>query len=136
LFCDDAGSVVAAAHAGWRGLLAGVLENTVQAMNLPATQLMAWLGPAIGPQAFEVGGEVREAFVARDAAAAGAFTTTGVPGKYLADLYLLARQRLRGCGVARVLGGGLCTFSDAERFYSYRRDGVCGRMATLIWLQD
>lgn len=134
LFCDDAGTVVAAAHAGWRGLLAGVLENTVQAMNRPAQQIQAWLGPAIGPQAFEVGAEVRDAFIARDPQAAEAFIA-GLPGKYFADLYLLARQRLQHRGVSRVYGGGLCTFTDAERFYSFRRDGVTGRMATLIWLQ-
>lgn len=135
LFCDDAGTVVGAAHAGWRGLLAGVLENTVQAMHRPASQLMAWLGPAIGPQAFEVGSEVREAFVARDPAAAQAFVA-GAPGKYWADLYLLARQRLQQRGMTRVYGGDLCTVRDAERFYSFRRDGVTGRMASLIWLQD
>ncbi len=135
LFCDDAGTVVGAAHAGWRGLLAGVLENTVQAMNRPAHQLMAWLGPAIGPRAFEVGSEVREAFVARDPAAAQAFVA-GAAGKYLADLYMLARLRLQRHGLTRIHGGDLCTFSDSERFYSYRRDGVTGRMASLIWLQD
>ncbi|MES2489270.1 MAG: peptidoglycan editing factor PgeF [Pseudomonadota bacterium] len=135
LFCDDSGSVVAAAHAGWRGLLAGVLENTVQAMNLPASRVQAWLGPAIGPQAFEVGSEVRDAFIAGDAAAAQAFVA-GAPGKYFADLYLLARQRLQSHGLTRIYGGGLCTFSDAERFYSYRRESVTGRLASLIWLQD
>jgi len=135
LFCDEAGTVVAAAHAGWRGLLNGVLESTVQSMNRPSSQLLAWLGPAIGPQAFEVGSEVREAFVARDAAATQAFIA-GAPGKYQADLYLLARQRLQKVGIERITGGDLCTYNDAERFYSYRRDGVTGRMATLIWLQD
>jgi YfiH family protein len=135
LFCDEAGSVVAAAHAGWRGLLAGVLENTVAAMNVTPSRVLAWLGPAIGPQAFEVGGEVRAAFVARDAAAAQAFMPAAAPGKYLCDLYMLARQRLRACGVEQIYGGGLCTFTDAERFYSFRRDGSCGRMASLIWLQ-
>lgn len=135
LLCDAAGTVVAAAHAGWRGLLAGVLENTAQAMNRPPQQLMAWMGPAIGPSAFEVGSEVREAFVARDPAAAQAFVA-GVPGKYLADLYLLARQRLQRQGVTRIYGGEYCTFSDSARFYSFRRDGVTGRMASLIWLQD
>ena len=132
LLCDQQGSVVAAAHAGWRGLLAGVLEATVHAMNRPAAELMAWLGPAIGPSAFEVGGEVREAFTAHDSAAAQAFVA-GVPGKYLADLYMLARQRLGGCGLLRVFGGDCCTFSD-QRFYSYRRDRNTGRMASLIWL--
>lgn len=135
LFCDDAGSVVGAAHAGWRGLLAGVLENTVQSMNVPVAQIQAWLGPAIGPQNFEVGVEVRDAFVQCDAAASQAFVA-GAPGKYFADLYLLARQRLHRHGVTRVYGGGLCTFNDTERFYSYRRQSVTGRLATLIWLQD
>jgi hypothetical protein len=135
LFCDDEGTVVGAAHAGWRGLLAGVLENTVQAMNRPAPQVMAWMGPAIGPQAFEVGSEVREAFVARDHSAAKAFAP-GAPGKYWADIYLLARQRLHSQGVSRVYGGEYCTVSDPSRFYSFRRDGVTGRMASLIWLQD
>ncbi|MDR0576454.1 MAG: peptidoglycan editing factor PgeF [Candidatus Accumulibacter sp.] len=133
LFCDSAGTVVAAAHAGWRGLLAGVLEATVAAMNAPGPELMAWLGPAIGPQAFEVGGEVREAFIDADPAAAAAFRPAH-GGKWLADIYLLARQRLAGSGLTRVSGGGLCTASDAERFFSYRRDGQTGRMASLIWL--
>lgn len=133
LFCDRAGSVVAAAHAGWRGLLAGVLENTVAAMLVPGDQVMAWLGPAIGPQNFEVGDEVRQAFVDRDAAAAVAFVPRQ-PGKWLADIALLARQRLASAGVGAVFGGGLCTVADHGRFFSYRRDGVTGRMASLIWL--
>lgn len=135
LFCDDAGSVVAGAHAGWRGLLAGVLENTVRAMNVPASGIQAWLGPAIGPRAFEVGSEVRDAYIANDPAAAEAFVAAA-PGKYMADLYQLARQRLQKHGVTRVYGGNLCTFSDSRQFYSFRRDGVTGRMATLIWLKD
>lgn len=133
LLCDRAGSVVAAAHAGWRGLLDGVLEASVRAMATPGDQLMAWLGPAIGPAAFEVGAEVREAFVARDAAAAAAFKP-GLGDRWLADLYTLARQRLAALGVTAVHGGGLCTFSDPARFFSYRRDGVTGRQASLIWL--
>ena len=136
LFCDDAGSVVGAAHAGWRGLLAGVLENTVQAMKVSPSRVMAWLGPAIGPQAFEVGAEVRSAFIERDPAAAAAFASSTAPGKYLADLYVLARLRLRAGGVSRIYGGGFCTYGDRERFYSFRRDGVCGRMASLVWLAD
>jgi YfiH family protein len=127
--------VVGAAHAGWRGLLAGVLENTVRAMNRPSQQLMAWMGPAIGPRAFEVGSEVREAFVARDPTAEQAFTA-GAPGKYFADIYLLARQRLQQQGISRIYGGEYCTVDDPARFYSFRRDGVTGRMASLIWLQD
>lgn len=134
LFCDRAGTVVAAAHAGWRGLLAGVLSATMHRMAVPPGELMAWLGPAIGPQAFEVGDEVRTAFVARDALAAEAFSPHGA-GKWLADIYQLARQRLLVAGVRSISGGELCTVSDAERFFSYRRDGITGRMASLIWLE-
>jgi len=134
LLCNTAGTRVAAAHAGWRGLLAGILEHAVAAFADPADQLLAWLGPAIGPAAFEVGDEVRAAFLAEDPASAAHFAT-GRPGHWHADLYGLARQRLARSGVDRVSGGGLCTFSDAERFFSYRRDGVTGRMASLIWLQ-
>jgi copper oxidase (laccase) domain-containing protein len=107
----------------------------VSTMNVTPSRILAWLAPAIGPQAFEVGSEVRTAFVARDPMAAQAFVPAAAPGKYLADLYMLARQRLHGGGVDRIYGGGLCTFTDAARFYSFRRDGVCGRMAALIWLQ-
>ncbi len=132
LFCDRAASRVAAAHAGWRGLRAGVLEQTVARLGEPA-ELMAWLGPAIGPQAFEVGEEVRTAFVEQQPAAAAAFVPSPA-GRWLADLYLLARQRLAAVGVTAVYGGHWCTHGDAERFYSYRRDGTTGRMASLIWL--
>ncbi|WP_029918964.1 peptidoglycan editing factor PgeF [Nevskia soli] len=135
LFCDRAGTVVAAAHAGWRGLAGGVLERTVAAMGVPPGQLLAWLGPAIGPEAFEVGEEVREAFVTADAAAAGAFRAGAVAGKHYADLFALARMRLAQVGVSQVSGGGLSTHADPARFYSYRRDGVTGRMAALIWLE-
>ena len=133
LFCDDEASVVAAAHAGWRGLAAGVLEQTVQSLPVPPQRLMAWMGAAIGPSAFEVGAEVREAFVQQQPEAAACFVAAR-PGKYLADLYALARLRLRRAGVERVHGGGECTFSNAARWYSFRRDAVCGRMASLIWL--
>lgn len=133
LFCDRAGTVVAAAHAGWRGLLDGVLDNTVAAMQTSPGELLAWLGPAIGPERFEVGGEVRAAFVAKDAGAAVCFTVQD-GGKWLADIYGLARQRLSALGIAHVSGGNACTVSEAERYFSYRRDGVTGRMATLIWL--
>lgn len=133
LFCDRAGSIVAAAHAGWRGLLDGVLEATVAAMRVPPAELLAWLGPAIGPSCFEVGDEVRTAFVSRDPLAAAAFVGHG-GGKWLADIYLLARQRLASLGLDSISGGELCTVSDAARFFSYRRDGVTGRMASLIWL--
>jgi len=133
LLCDRDGTRVAAVHAGWRGLAAGILESSVAALNADPVQLMAWLGPAIGPAVFEVGDEVRQAFVDRHAQAVGAFCATS-GGRWLADLYQLARIRLQSVGVQAVYGGGLCTFSDRERFYSYRRDGVTGRMASLIWL--
>ena len=135
LFCDRAGTVVAAAHAGWRGLLAGVLESTVAAMRVPGAELLAWLGPAIGPRAFEVGDEVRSAFVAAADDAASAFVPAP-GGKWLCDIYRLARQRLAARGVTQVFGGAECTLSDATRFYSYRRDGVTGRMAALVWLEE
>lgn len=133
LLCDRGGSVVAAAHAGWRGLLAGVLESTVAAMRCPAGQLLAYLGPAIGPRAFEVGAEVRAAFVGQRAEADEAFQALH-SGKWLADLYLLARRRLSDAGVDAVFGGGYCTFRDPDRFFSYRRDPAAGRMASLIWI--
>jgi YfiH family protein len=134
LLCDHSGSVVAAAHAGWRGLCDGVIENTVAAMQVPTTSLMAWLGPAIGPSAFEVGSDVRAAFIAHDPAAAGAFSAHG--DKWLADLYQLARQRLNALGISAIYGGTECTFTHSEVYFSYRRDGVTGRMASLIWLED
>lgn len=140
LFCDLDGTVVAAAHAGWRGLAGGVLEATVAAMAVPPERILAWLGPAIGPDAFEVGPEVREAFVARHAMAGIAFrpawpgTLDEAPRKWLADLYQLARIRLATIGVGQIHGGGLCTHTDRAHFFSYRRDGVTGRMASLIWL--
>ena len=133
LFCDDAGTTVAAAHAGWRGLAAGVLEATVRATGVPGSRLMAWLGAAIGPESFEVGAEVREAFLAADPAAAACFRPRAAPGKFLADLYGLARQRLARAGVQRVHGGGLDTYADPGRFFSYRRDGRTGRLAALVW---
>jgi len=134
LFCDEAGTVVAAAHAGWRGLAAGVLEATVRALPVKPSALMAWLGVAIGPHSFEVGAEVREAFVHNDPAAATAFAPRPAPGKFLADLYALARRRLTAAGVARVSGGGRDTVRERDRFFSHRRDGRCGRMAALVWL--
>jgi len=141
LLCDDAGSVVGAAHAGWRGLAAGVIEATVSAMQAPPGQVMAWLGPAIGRQAFEVGDDVRTAFVAHDTNASAAFTPSpsssqGEGGEYLADIYLLARQRLQALGITQIYGGGYCTCSERERFFSYRRDGNTGRMASMIWLES
>ena len=134
LLCDRAGSRVGAAHAGWRGLAAGVIERTVEAMHTPPAELMAWLGPAIGPSTFEVGAEVLEAFVATSPSSRAAFRSMpGKPGKYLADLYLLARQRLAQSGVTAVHGGAFCTYLDPLRFFSYRRDGQTGRMAAVIW---
>lgn len=134
LLCTFAGDAVAALHAGWRGLADGVIEAGVRALARPGELMLAWLGPAIGPQRFEVGAEVRAQFCAHDPAAGAAFVPTA-DGKWLADIYLLARQRLAALGVTAVYGGELCTVSDAQRFYSYRRDGVTGRMASLIWLQ-
>lgn len=135
LFANRSGSVVAAAHAGWRGLAAGVIENTVRALDTPPQNLLVYLGPAIGPSAFEVGNEVRDAFIAVDPAAGYAFHPYK-PGKWLADLFMLARQRLAKAGLLNVYGGGQCTYSDPARFFSHRRDKVSGRMAALIWLED
>ena len=134
LFCDRAGSVVAAAHAGWRGLANGVLEATVAAMRVPPGEIRAWMGAAIGPTAFEVGEDVREAFLERHPDTASAFASPDAHGKWRADLYTLARIRLAHAGVQAVSGGGHCTFSEPSVFFSYRRDGVTGRMASLIWL--
>ncbi|HMA00678.1 MAG TPA: peptidoglycan editing factor PgeF [Steroidobacteraceae bacterium] len=165
LLASDAGDRVGAAHAGWRGLAAGVIEATVAALGAPPGQLMAWLGPAIGPRHFEVGAEVREEFLRRarggnevqgdtaagaatadvtgaaDAAkadaAAAADAAAFVPnarGRYMADLYALARRRLQALGVERIYGGGECTYADEARYFSHRRDGKTGRQATLIWL--
>lgn len=159
LLCSDDGRVVGAVHAGWRGLCGGVIESTVRAMDAPPQALMAWLGPAIGPLAFVVGEEVREAFNAMQPQSSAAFTPyhqpvptvgtevgsfspsrdkvparAGEQAKYLADIYLLARQRLEALGITRIYGGGLCTYTDSMHFFSYRRDGVTGRMGTFIWL--
>lgn len=141
LFCTVSGKKVAAAHAGWRGLLGGVLESTVASLAADADGVLAWLGPAIGPRAFEVGEEVRSAFMA--AATDGEAPHTGAcfaphpdkPGHCFADLYALARLRLRRCGVEAVFGGEYCTFSDPRLFYSYRRDGRTGRMASLVGIR-
>jgi YfiH family protein len=133
VFVDGQGSRVGVAHAGWRGLAGGVLEATVAALAVEPVRLHAWLGPAIGPQAFEVGDEVRAAFLDQDAAAAEAFRPNE-RGRWWADIYALARRRLAALGVASISGGGLCTHGDARQFFSYRRDGRTGRMATLAWL--
>lgn len=135
VFSSLDGCVVGVAHAGWRGLLAGVLEATIAAMAVPPGEVVAWMGPAIGPGAFEVGGEVRDAFVAFSSAHVSAFVAAELPGKWYADLFELARQRLLAVPVAGVYGGGVCTWQDAERFYSYRRDGATGRFATLVWYE-
>ena len=133
LFCDRAGTRVAAAHAGWRGLAAGVLEATVTALGGEPQNLMAWMGPAIGPEAFEVGRDVYDAFAGLNAENAVAFKPHR--DRWLADLYQLARLALERAGVGQVSGGNHCTYTDAERFYSYRRDGVTGRMAAVVWLE-
>lgn len=134
LFCDRAGTCVGAAHAGWRGLSGGVLEATVRALRCAPADILAWLGPAIGPDAYPVGPEVRATFLAADPEAAAAFAPAA-QGRWLADLYALARQRLARIGVTQIRGGGACTYHDPRRFFSYRRDGRrAGRMATVIWL--
>jgi hypothetical protein len=135
LLCDRGGRAVAAAHAGWRGLAAGVIEQTVAALPVPGAELMAWLGPAIGAPAYVVGDEVRAAFLTHDPAAETAFRPAA-SGGWHADLYELARQRLQCLGITEIHGGGCCTFLEPARFYSYRREGVTGRMASLIWLQE
>ena len=137
LFCNTEGTVVAGAHAGWRGLEAGVLESTIQAMDCKVEDILVWMGAAIGPQHFEVGDEVREAFVQSQPAAEQAFRAQGA-GKWLADLYALARLRLERFGIAseNIYGGTHCTYAQADQFYSYRRESRTGRMAALIWLES
>lgn len=130
LLADERGTVIGAAHAGWRGLCSGILENTVAAMGVPGERIVAWLGPAIGPEIYEVGDEVRAAFKEKEA-----FRPTR-PGHWLLDLYAVARQRLRARGVERLFGGGYCTYSEPARFYSYRRDRTSGRMTALVWLSE
>jgi YfiH family protein len=132
IFASGDGAEVAVAHAGWRGLLGGVLEATVRAMSADPANLLAWLGPAISQAAFEVGGEVRQQFLAHDPAADDCFADNE-RGRWQADLYGLARMRLSGLGVGQVSGGEYCTFSEPERFFSYRRDGACGRMASFVF---
>lgn len=141
LLCDQAGTAAASIHAGWRSLCDGVIEATVKQMPVDSSQLMAWLGPAIGPNAFEVGGEVRAQFMAKDAKAELAFKKHGdnqEQYKWLADIYQIAVQRLSNLGITQIYGGGQnepwCTYTDEDRFFSFRRDGATGRMATLVWL--
>jgi polyphenol oxidase len=134
LLVEESGAVVAAAHAGWRGLAGGVIEATVGSLGVAPGRLMAWLGPAIGPEHFEVGAEVRERMLEQDPGAEGAFALNA-RGRFMADLGALARRRLEALGVDRIYGGGRCTHADAERYFSHRRDGMTGRQATLIWLE-
>lgn len=134
LMCDLRGRCVAAIHAGWRGLASGVIERACRVVAVDPSDLLVWIGPAIGPDAFEVGMDVREAFVNLDVEAARCFHESS-EGRWMADLAGLARQRLRRLGVTAVYGGETCTYSDPERFFSFRRDGVTGRMASLIWLE-
>jgi YfiH family protein len=133
LLCDQRGSVVGAVHAGWKGLAAGVVETTVHAMNVAPDNLMVWMGPAISQKAFEVGDEVRALFVDANPQADAAFVP-GQSGKWFADIYILARLRLKALGITQVYGGNYCTYRDSEHFFSYRRDGVTGRMGTFVWL--
>jgi hypothetical protein len=135
--CDDTGTHVGAVHAGWRGLAAGVIEAAIAAFDrrgMEPRRLLAWIGPAIGAQAYEVGSDVREALLTRDPAAA-ATLSANARGRWQLDMPLLARHRLAAAGVARVYGGSLCTHADPDRFFSYRRDGTCGRQGTLVWLE-
>ena len=135
LFAARDGSAVGAAHAGWRGLSGGVLERTVAAMRVAPEQVVAWMGPCIGPTAFEVGEEVRAAFVAQDALATQHFLPRETPGKFLCDMYSIARQRLCAIGVTDVSGGEYCTFNQSDIFFSHRREQITGRMAAFIWLE-
>ncbi len=134
LFCDEQGTAVAAAHAGWRGLAAGVLEQTLKCFE-DQSMVMAWMGPAIGPEHFEVGDEVREIFVQQHSQTESAFVESR-PGHWMADIFQLAQQRLSAAGVSQIFGGGICTYADADHFYSFRRESITGRMASLIWLSD
>ena len=143
LFASKSGDVIGAAHAGWRGLSGGILENTIKEMlalspGLAISDISAWMGPAIGPSAFEVGEDVLQAFAlqGQDVLSKAFIPIPGSSGKYLADLYLLARDRLNTLGIKQIDGGGFCTVNDPERFFSYRRDKVTGRFASLIWISD
>ncbi|HSH97719.1 MAG: peptidoglycan editing factor PgeF [Methylophilaceae bacterium] len=135
LLCDEAGTKVAAIHAGWRGLLDGVIERTIKALEIAPQNLLVWLGPAIGPTAFEVGRDVYDGFVEHDADSVKAFAQQNTRDKWLADIYQLARLRLTNLSVTKLYGGDYCTHSDQKRFFSFRRDGDTGRMATLIWFE-
>ena len=134
LLCNHQGTAVAAIHAGWRGLLAGIIDSTLSAMQLPGRELYAWLGPAIGPQAFEVNGEIVDSYIQRDPHNQAAFHKEG--SRWMGNLYQLATNNFAQCGVTQVYGGKLCTYNDEARFYSYRRDNITGRMATIIWIAN
>ena len=134
LFAARDGTCVGAAHAGWRGLSGGVLENTVAAMRADPSEIVAWMGPCIGPKAFEVGEDVRDAFVGHDARAAEHFTPRATPRKFLCDLYSIARLRLAALGIDEVTGGDYCTFDQSELFFSHRRNPLTGRMAAFVWI--
>ncbi|WP_332671591.1 peptidoglycan editing factor PgeF [Aromatoleum sp.] len=136
LFCNEGGTVAAATHAGWRGLAAGVLDATLARMGERPENVLAWLGPAIGPRAFEVGDDVRNCFVAADPLAAAAFRPAGAAGKWMGDLFMLARLRLRKLGIERIYGGEICTYFSPDHFFSYRRDGTTGRFASVVWLSE
>lgn len=135
LFAAESGDAVGAAHAGWRGLAAGVIETTFRALGADPSRTLVWLGPAIGPCHFEVGGEVREVFLRQDEGSSEAFQPNS-RGRFMADLGLLARRRLAALGITRIYGGGECTYASADRYFSHRRDGQCGRQATLIWRSE
>lgn len=135
-FCNDSGDWVAVAHAGWRGLAAGILQNTLAQYSGAPSTLMAYLGPAIGPKAFEVGDDVRDIFMKNDANSAQAFAPGVKVGKWWADIYALARLQLLGMGVCRIFGGTHCTYTEVDHFFSYRRDGATGRMANVIWIES
>ncbi|MCG7372575.1 peptidoglycan editing factor PgeF [Pseudomonas luteola] len=134
LFCNRQGTRVAAAHAGWRGLVSGVLEATAASLESSPQDILVWFGPAIGPDAFEVGAEVREAFVSEHSQAKTAFKPSVNDGRFMADIYQLARLRLASIGIDAIYGGGWCTYTDTARFYSFRRSPQTGRLASLIWL--
>ncbi len=135
LLCDVSGTQIAAVHAGWRGLADGVVESALNCFNHSQEKIIAWIGPAIGPKYYEVGDDVRNKFLEINSDFNKAFQTHN-QAKWLADMNLLARMRLQKAGVSAIFSENLCTFSDAERFYSYRRDGITGRMASLIWIAD
>lgn len=136
LFCNQQGTAIAAAHAGWRGLHAGILEHSAKSLNCPPEEVMAWFGVAISAAHFEVGSEVREAFISVQAEAHCAFVPSINKGKWLADIYLLARLRLEAIGVKNISGGEYCSYADSQRFYSYRREPKTGRMVSLIWMTE